>query len=338
MIGALNTLTTAQLQEGSNPPLLVLGARTAVQNELFNMFDMTQDGFATISEIAPGQSGGQIIKVVYRDENTGAAFRKIGEEYTPKNVTQKSELYEQKLLGGAFNYDYAMDRFSAANATTRAYWLADQINDKVESIINGFANSIIKGKVADDPLSVNGLDYYLSAGQSLANMSDNNVLEIATSTLHTYEGASKFEEKIRVNINKMKGAAPNVIITTEDGKTALQTVNRTLNKGIMLIKYGSIEYYQFLGLNIIALPDSYFDEDELAKGIPFYMTRVGRKGVSVVIPDDGQIIAIKPPKFATGKLVEVGSCEMSYVPVIQSIYCVSRCYIDIVADPEVPEV
>lgn len=315
----LSQYTTDERFNGKQEARMHLAYRKAMTKPLFNMLP-----FATPKDIDPaGVDGAELVKISYIDGLTGAKARKIGVNGTPINVVRQTETVEMEAINSTFEIDRR--QIKSANEYTAV--VNDNMNDATLSVAEGLLQNLIKGKKTAD-WAWNGLDYYFESGNALNGMDVATVLELTDGVIDRAT-ANKFGTQLRKAINGMGVNAPNTVITTPSGLELIQSYNQETNVGIKYIKVGDVEYNDFMGLRVAVLPEAYFDDTQLAKGIPFYFVRlVADKTGLVIVTKDGNIFdPIAPDMGKSNKRVYEGSNEMVCVPVPCTTECASRCFV-----------
>ena len=311
--------TTAERFEGKQEARMHLAYRKAMTKPLFNLLP-----FCTPRDIDPaGVDGAELVKISYIDGLTGAKARKIGVEGTPLNVVRKTETVEMEAINSTFQ----IDRRQIKSANEFGPVVADNMNDATLSVADCLLQNLIKGKKGAD-WAWNGLDYYFEVGNALSGMDVTTVLSLTGGVVDS-AAALKFGSHLRKAINGMGTNKPTAVITTTAGLELIQAYNQVTNVGIKYIKVGDVDYDDFMGLKACALSDEYFDETQLAKGIPFYFVRLtADKTGFVIVTKDGNIFdPIAPDMNKHDGRVYEGSNEMVCVPVPCTVECASRCFV-----------
>lgn len=317
----LSQYTTDERFKGKQEARMHLAYRKAMTKPLFNMLP-----FATPRDIDPaGVDGAELVKVTFIDESASATTRKIGVEGTPINVVRKEELLEMDCI----NRTFKIDRRQIKSANEFGPTVKDNMDDATIAVADGLLQNLIKGK-KNTELAWNGLDYYFEDGNALSGMDVKTALALTGGVVDT-ASALKFSNFLNKAINAMGVNKPTAVITTVEGKGILQAYNTVTHAGIKDIKVGDLEYETCKGLAICDLPDAYFDETQLTKGIPFYFVRlVADKTGFVIVTKDGNIFdPIAPDMNKHDGRVYEGSNEMVCVPVPCTTECAARCFVNI---------
>lgn len=279
-----------------------------VNDRLLNLMDF--------QNIAMGSNTGnlQANQVYYSGEGAEAAFRSIGVEYSVDNEAPMVETYQLKMLGGSFNVDRILERAFSQSPAALTNWREQQLQQKCNKIANGFAKYLLLGDSASDNKQFDGIKKYFEKWESQW-VTPKEITELSPNT------AMAVERYLNKTINKIRPNSPNVVITTAEGKTFLQTLNAYRHHSTETIEVNNIKYHQYMGIPIVDLPDSYFPANWMENGIPvIFMLIDSVNGVHCAVPMDGKVLDIVTPAMGgDGVLVKTGACEMATVP-IMSVY------------------
>lgn len=118
--------------------------------------------------VSPAAGGGTLV-YGYRRQATqaGAAFRALGSEYTPGNITTTLHTVELKPLGGSFEVDRVTAKVGAA--ATGA--VAMNIREKVKATRTRFQDEVINGDTVADANGFDGLNKVLTGSSTEVNVS-----------------------------------------------------------------------------------------------------------------------------------------------------------------------
>jgi hypothetical protein len=298
-----------------------------VNNDLFNLLEFVNIGLgSTIGNL-------QATILTY-DAPEAAEFRRIGDEYTISNNVPKTITITLKALGGSFQTDRILERAFSNNANALDNWTEQQISQKINSIINGFCKYFIQGDSDVDPKQFDGLNKFFSKHVEQVN---NEALELAGGL--TVNNALAVEKFLNESVVKVVDVPTCVITSRLKGKPFLQAVEQHRNRGIKAIPVNDRNYYTFMGLPIVALPDDYFPAEMTDKGIPFIFAKFAEvEGIRVALPmnpgvgTQGAVLDIVKPRLGNtdaGQAVFVrnGGVEMVCAPIIEDPYCASICYV-----------
>lgn len=319
----LSQYTTAERFEGKKEALMHLAYRKAMEKPLFNDIP-----FCTPRDIDPaGVNGAEIVKISYIEGITGSKVRKIGIEGTPINVVRKTETVELDAINSTYN----IDRRQVKSQNEFNVTVVDNMKDATLSCADGVLAHLIKGKKGND-MAWNGLDYYFESGNALSGMDLTTPLTL-TGGVVDEATALKFGSHLRKAINGMGMNKPTGVITTSEGLELLQAYNQVTHVGIKYIKVGDVEYNDFMGLKTYDMPNTYFDEAVLAKGIPFYFVRLkADKTGLVMVTKDGEVFdPIIPDMNKSNGRVYEGSNEIVCALVPCTTECASRCFVTVTA-------
>jgi hypothetical protein len=113
--------------------------------------------------VNPSGGGGTLVYGYRRlATQAGAAFRAIGDEYTPGEVTTTPVTVELKPLGGSFSVDRVTARVGAAASNAVALNLAQ----KIKATRTKFQDEVINGDTAVDANGFDGLDKALTSSST----------------------------------------------------------------------------------------------------------------------------------------------------------------------------
>ena len=311
--------TTQERFEGKEEARMHLAYKKAMTKPLFNLL-----AFGTPRDIDPaGVDGAELVKISYIDGLTGAKARKIGVNGEPVNVVRKTETVEMECINSTFE----IDRRIVKSANEFGPVVNDNMNDATLSVIDCFLQNFLKAEKSAT-WAWNGLDYYFQPGNALNALSLGDPLALTDGVVDT-ASALKFGAHLRKAINAMGQNKPTAVITTAEGKGLLQAYNAVTHQGIKDIKVGDVEYETCMGLAICDLPDAYFSETVINRGIPFYFVRlVADKTGLVVVTKNGEIFdPIAPDMNKSNGRVYEGSNEMVCVPVPCTVECAARCFV-----------
>lgn len=164
-------------------------------------------------------TGGSTLVYGYLQEKlpSQAAFRAIGQEYTPSEATLKNLNVILKIFGGSFQVDRVIK--SIENKMEN---MDRQVSEKIKAAVQLFHDTMINGDIASNSLGFDGLDKML-VGTS-TEMNTGSYIDLSTKT-NLEANASQFYEKLKSLTNKTSADA---ILVNEDMKTKIETVARVL--------------------------------------------------------------------------------------------------------------
>lgn len=290
-------------------------------NELFNLLPFVNIGM--------GNNIGNIqCSILKYDKPEDAAFRGIGEGYTTDNSVATPVTLTLRMLGGQFETDRVLQRSFSSNESALSNWTEQQIGQKINAIMNGFAKAFISGDGADGK-QFDGLNVYFKKNPEQVEETPKEITGL------NYENALTVEAFLNQNIAKVSGV-PTCVITNRHGKAFLQSLEQHRNRGISAISVNDKQYFTFAGLPILALSDDCFTTEMKAKGMPFIFAKFDEQGgIRVAVPMDystgGQIIDIVKPDLGNGGgdnvFVKNGGVELISVPIIEDYEVASLCYV-----------
>lgn len=318
----LSEYTTDERFDGSvQEARMHLAYRKAMQKLLFNLLC-----FCTCRDIDPaGVDGAELVKISYIEGLTGAKARKIGVNGTPINVVSKTEMVEMTAINSTFE----IDRRQINSDNEFSIVANNNMNDATLSVADGLLQNLLKARKSSE-WAWNGLDFYFEDGNALSGMDLKTILTLDGGVVDR-SAALKFGSHLRKAINGMGTNKPTAVITTSAGLELIQAYNQETNVGIKYIKVGDVEYNEFMGLKVCDMPEEYFDEVQLAKGIPFYFVRLvpDKTGLVICVKNQGIFDPISPSKDRCNGRVYEGSNEMVCVPIPCTTECASRCFVKV---------
>lgn len=146
-----------------------------------------------------------------------AAFRAIGEEYTPNEGTLEDKSVKLKIFGGAFEIDRVIKTIEGKLENMQR-----QIDLKTVAAVQLFHDKMINGDIATDEKEFDGLDKMLVGTEN--EMNTEAYLDLSTIE-KLKENADEFYEMLTNLINRTNADA---IMCNKDMKTKIETVARVL--------------------------------------------------------------------------------------------------------------
>lgn len=290
-----------------------------VRDGLFNLMEFERNGM--------GSNIGNIQATILKYNAPDAAtFRALGEEYDVKDSIASPVTLTLKMLGGEFDTDRVMNRAFNANPGALDNWTEQQIAQKINAIINGFAYYFINGNTTTSAKQFDGLaKYFTNNSDQVADalnltggLSDSNALQV--------------EKYLNESIAAVAMGANVVITSRKAGLPFLQALESYRHRGVQVIKVGDVEYKSFMGMPIITLEDSDLPLAWRNKGIPVIFARFAEDhGIRTLLPQDGAIIDIVKPEMGSGSkavFVKNGGVELVCVPCIEDYEVASICFIN----------
>ena len=300
-----------------------------VNDELFNLLEFVNMGMGT-----GGTFGNIAVTVVTYDKPDKAGTRRIGEEYTISNNPPKPVTIFLKQIGGAFSTDRVLARSFRNDKEALDNWTDQQIRQKINAIINSYAELFIKGNASSNPNEFDGMQVYF-ANHPEQVVSDPLVLAGGL----TFNTAIQVEQFLNNAISLVNKNPTCVITTRGKGESFLKTLEGYRNRGTTPVKIWDKDYYTFMGIPIVRLDESCFPEAMLTNGTPFIFARFNEvDGIRVCVPmnpgigTQGAVIDIVRPNLGnnmTGEAVFVrnGGVEICSAPIIVDYQVASLCYI-----------
>lgn len=168
---------------------------------------------------AVSPNGGSTLTYGYVQEKTPAmaAFRAIGQEYTPNEATVEPKTAKLAIFGGSFEIDRIIKTIEGQLNN-----MAFQLEQKIDAAVGVFHNAMINGDVATEANGFDGLDKFLVG--TVNEYGTDKVIDLSTME-KLKENADVFYEALTNLINKSSAHA---ILVNEDMKTKIQTVARVL--------------------------------------------------------------------------------------------------------------
>lgn len=324
----LNQITTAGFAGMAPTPVERYAInKYFVNNDLFNLMEFVNIGMGTLHNI-------QATVLTYGTPEA-AEFRQIGNEYDISNNPPTPVTITLKPLGGSFQTDRVLIRAFSNNPAAVDNWTEQQIGQKINAIINGFAKYFISGSVATDAKQFDGLNVFFTANPTQV-IAEPKQLEGGLSYTNALQVETFLNQAVAMVVDR-----PTCVITTRlKGKPFLQALEQHRNRGVKAIPVYDRNYYTFMGIPIVAVDDSAFPEDMLADGkIPFIFAKFAEyDGIRVAVPmnpgigNQGAILDIVRPRMGNtdaGEAVFVrnGGVEMVCAPIIIDPFCASLCYV-----------
>ena len=146
-----------------------------------------------------------------------AAFRAIGQEYTPSEASILKKTVDLKIFGGSFEIDRVIKAIEGKLENMNR-----QLSEKIKAAVGLFHDTMINGDIASNNLAFDGLDKFL-VGTSTEYNTD-SYIDLST-IVNLKSNADDFYEKLLKLINSTGADA---LLVNEGAKTKIQTVARTL--------------------------------------------------------------------------------------------------------------
>lgn len=164
-------------------------------------------------------TGGSSFPYMYtrmKTEST-AAFRTVGEDYTPSDATTENVVTEVKILGGTYSIDRAIAKASKGNFINQAEL---QSKEKIKAVISTFSNAMINGDSVRNNKEFDGLDKILTGSDTEFN----SKVDLSTSAL-VDANYTAFIDEVDGVIAEMDGA-PHLIAGNNKMITKIKAVAR----------------------------------------------------------------------------------------------------------------
>lgn len=164
-------------------------------------------------------TGGSSFPYMYtrmKTEST-AAFRTVGEDYTPSDATTENVVTEVKILGGTYSIDRAIAKGSKGNFINQTEL---QSKEKIKAVISTFSNAMINGDSELNNKEFDGLDKILTGSDTELN----SKVDLSTSAL-VDANYTAFIDELDGVIAEMDGA-PHFIAGNNKMITKIKAVAR----------------------------------------------------------------------------------------------------------------
>lgn len=299
----------------------------AKNNTLEDYDPMVIDEFRKNSEILDSlifddvvspAGGGSTLTYSYRRLSTQptAAFRAIGSEYTPQNVTTEKHSVDLVPLGGSFE----IDRVLANLGPEASGAVALNITQKVKAATTLFQDAVINGDTATDANAFDGLDKALTGSTTedktskpdWTDMSDNGfkILDSLDAFLSLLDGDPTVLVGNTKALAKIRAAARRTSMYTKDPVEDLlgangRPITRETYGNILLVDAGAKA-----GTNDPIIP-----VDPTTGTSAVYAYRVGLDGFHGVSVSGGQLVQTWLPDFTTVNAVKKGEVELGPIAV-----------------------
>jgi hypothetical protein len=242
-----------------------------------------------------GSTGGSSFPYMYtrmKTEST-AAFRTVGEDYTPSDALTENVVTEVKILGGTYSIDRAIAKASKANFINQAELQSAQ---KVKAVIATFSDAMINGDKDVNAKEFDGLDKILTGSDTEFT----SQVDLSTSEL-VDKNYTAFIDELDGVIAEMD-AAPHFIAGNNKMITKIKAVARRAGQyqetkddfGRTISHYGNA-----ILLDLGAKPGSSNPIVGIEDGkTDLYFIRLGYDGFHGITLDGTMIDAVEP-NFAT---------------------------------------
>lgn len=278
--------------------------------------------------VSPAAGGGTLVYGYRRlATQANAAFRALGTEYTPGEVTTTHHTVELKPLGGSFQVDRVTARVGAAATGAVALNLAQ----KIKATRTKFQDEVINGDTAVDANGFDGLDKALTGSSTEFRPGEvTDWTDLDTDDRAAWKALDLFDEFLG-----LLDGTPTVIV---GNKLALARVRAIVRRSGMYVRdaveglmgpngrpidresYGGVilaDAGEKAGSSSLIIPT----EGRTVGGTPetgltdIYAYRVGLDGFHGASMVGGQLVETFLPDFSTAGAVKTGEVEMGPVAI-----------------------
>ena len=242
---------------------------------------------------------GKSFPYMYTREKTesSAAFRTVGDNYTPSDALTENVTAEVKILGGNYTVDRAIAKASKNGFIDQVEY---QMANKIKAVKATFSDAIINGDATTNPKEFDGLDKILTGSDTEFT----SQVDLSTSA-KVDDNYGAFIDELDGVISEMDGE-PTFIMGNNKMITKIKAVARRAGQyqetkddfGRTISHYGNA-----ILLDLGAKPGSSnpivpIDEDATThvKTTDLYFVRLGRDGFHGITLD-GQMIDVVTPDF-----------------------------------------
>jgi len=278
--------------------------------------------------VNPSGGGGTLVYGYRRlATQVGAAFRALGSEYTPGNVTTSTETVELKALGGSYEVDRITARVGAAASNAVALNMAQ----KIKATRTRFQDEIINGDIAVDANGFNGLDKILTGSSTEINPDTvTDWTDLDTTGREAYVALDALDEFL----STLDGA-PTLLVGNSKALARVRAIARRSGQytkdpieGLVGANGRPITRESYGGLLFIDAGDQAGSSSPIiptetrtvntasTTGLTdLYAIRIGMDGFHGVSMVGGQLVQTYLPNFDTAGAVKKGEVEMGPVAV-----------------------
>lgn len=278
--------------------------------------------------VSPAAGGGTLV-YGYRRQATqaGAAFRALGSEYVPGNVTTTLHTVELKPLGGSFE----VDRVTARVGSAASGAVALNIREKIKATRTRFQDEVVNGDTAVDATGFDGLDKVLTGTSTEVNA---NVVtdwtDLDTDTRAAFKALDALDEFLSyldgaptALVGNKKALARVRAIARRSGQYTKDPIEGLLGpngRPIVRESYGGVLFVdageKAGSANWIIPVETRTVATVSTTGLTdLYAYRVGMDGFHGVSMVGGQLVQTYLPDFTTPGAVKKGEVEMGPVAV-----------------------
>lgn len=268
----------------------------------------------TFDDTVTATGGSFAYGYVRKTQESGAAFRKVGEEYEKSDAKKETKVSNVAILGGEYEIDRAI---ANASANTFADERDFQATEKVKAVKATFNNAVINGVGGEDNADFEGLDSILK-GTATEYTSE---VDVSTSALMD-ANYSALDDEIAGVMAEMDGEADFILVNTKMKNKLVAMAKRlgqyqvTMNEvGAKIEKYGNTTILDMgakCGSNdpVIAIAEDGTTD--------IYFVRLGRDGFHGITLN-GKMFDIVTPEFGViGATKVTGLVEMYAGTVLKS--------------------
>lgn len=268
----------------------------------------------TFDDTVTATGGSFAYGYVRKTQESGAAFRKVGEEYTKSDAKKETKVSNVAILGGEYEIDRAIANASAGTfADERDF----QASEKVKAVKATFNDAVINGVGGDENADFEGLNSILK-GSTTEYTSD---VDVSTSALMD-QNYTALDDEIAGVIAEVDGDVDFILCNTKTKNKLVAMAKRlgqyqvTINEiGSKVEKYGEATILDMgakCGSNepVIAIDDN--------GATDIYFVRLGRDGFHGITLN-GKMFDIVTPEFGViGATKVTGLVEMYAGTVLKS--------------------
>ncbi len=254
-------------------------------------------------------NGGSTLNYVYNKIKThsGAAFRKINSDYTASEADTEQKTVSLKILGGKYEIDRVIHEY--VHGVQYADQEGFQLEQKINAVKRGFAQSFISGDSSKNDEQFDGIDVLMSADMKLDSGIDLSTAALITSN---YTALTDAFRDMQANFD----GTPTAFFCSPEGYALIQKIaDRAAGFTVTKDEFGK-ETFRFNGTvfvplgNVTGSANSVIPTDEDGK-TAFYPVRIGLDAVHGISPV-GDTVGIKTYLIDKNdaNAVRAGACEM----------------------------
>lgn len=278
--------------------------------------------------VSPAAGGGTLVYGYRRlATQSNAAFRALGSEYTPGEVTTTHHTVELKPLGGAFEVDRITARVGAA--ATGA--VALNLQQKIKATRTKFQDEVINGDTAVDANGFDGLDKALT-GTSTEFRPDevSNWSDLDTDQTTSHKALDSLDEFL-----SLLDGTPTILLGNRQSLARVRAIARRTGQYVrepidgLIGQNGRPIVREFYGgvmfadagekagstTQIIPVEDRTVNSVAETNLTDLYAYRVGLDGFHGASMVGGQLVQTWLPDFSSAGAVKKGEVEMGPVAI-----------------------